>query len=67
MLRVRHPTAVAWLEVGDVDVLVGPVVLEVFEDEAAVAVFGGGFAAEEDCWDGEYLWVEGGFDFAFGD
>jgi hypothetical protein len=54
-------------EVANLELVVGPIFGEVFEDQAAVAMFGGGFAAEQDCWEGEELWIDGGFDFAVGD
>ncbi len=51
----------------DGDVVLRPVGGEMFEDEAAVAIFGGEFAAKENGGGVEELWVNGGFDFAFGD
>lgn len=52
----------ACLQVADGDV--GPMLLEVLEDEAAMAVFGGGFTAEEDSALVEAHRVQSGLDFA---
>lgn len=46
------------------DCKAAPLGSEVFENEAAVAMVGRGFAAEKHGWNGEQGRTEGGFDFA---